>query len=427
MNENDSERISGLLMDEGALPEDSVENSDIILINTCAVRQKSEEKVYSFLGRLKEVKRKKNIAVGVVGCVAQLYRSDLIEEKPVIDFVMGPDNYERIVDILEDQRDEKVVSTQWRSGWHEIPSSKIHRTGSISAYVTIMEGCNNFCAYCIVPFTRGREKYRPERYVLDEARELAKEGYLEIQLLGQNVNSYIDPEKGHSFDHLLEEVSRIEGIEWIRFLTSHPKDLPPRLAKTMRDANKICHQIHLPLQSGSSEVLKKMNRGYTKEEYLGKIEMLRSFMPDMSFSTDIIVGFPGETDDDFEQTLEVLKKVRFTNIFSFRYSPRPHTAAAKIEDSIPFDVKRDRLLSVQETQKQIQLAHNSSLIGQTEKVLCLGKSKKDPRQFAGRNEAYQVVNFVSDIDVIGQFVDVHITSCGPYSLHGKIQNLIEKS
>ncbi|MGD8539670.1 MAG: radical SAM protein, partial [Candidatus Aminicenantes bacterium] len=184
MNENDSERISGLLMDDGAQPEDSAEDSDIILINTCAVRQKSEEKLYSFLGRLREFKREKDITVGVVGCVAQLYRSGLIEEKPVIDFVMGPDNYGRIVDILANQTAEKIVVTDWKRDWHEIPSSKVHREGTTSAYVTIMEGCNNFCAYCIVPFTRGREKYRPERLILEEIRQLAQEGYLEIQLLG---------------------------------------------------------------------------------------------------------------------------------------------------------------------------------------------------------------------------------------------------
>jgi tRNA-2-methylthio-N6-dimethylallyladenosine synthase len=427
MNENDSERISGLLRDEGAQLEDSLEDSDIIIINTCAVRQKSEEKLYSLLGRLGNLKRKKDIRVGVVGCVAQLYRSELIEERPVIDFVMGPDNYGQIQDILANQTDEKIVSTRWRREWQEVPSSKIHRKGKTSAYVTIMEGCDNFCAYCIVPFTRGREKHRPERDILEEIRHLAQEGYIEIQLLGQNVNSYRDPETGFSFEHLLKGADSIESIQWLRFLTSHPKDLPVSLAKTMKEANKICHQLHLPLQSGSSDVLKKMNRGYTKEEYIEKIQMLRSFLPDMCFSTDIIVGFPGETDFDFEQTIEVLKLVRFTNIFSFRYSPRPRTAAAKIDDSVPFAVKRDRLLAVQEIQKQIQLEHNSSLIGKLEKVLCLGKSKKNQSRYSGRNEAYQVVNFHSDRDVIGQFVEVLITSCGPYSLHGEIRDPIEKS
>jgi tRNA-2-methylthio-N6-dimethylallyladenosine synthase len=335
---------------------------------------------------------------------------------------MGPDNYGQIQDILANQKDEKIVSTQWRNEWYEVPTSKVNRNGKIYAYSTIMEGCDNFCSYCIVPFTRGREKHRPERLILEEISQLAQEGYLEIQLLGQNVNSYKDPETETTFEHLLEEVNRIDGIQWIRFLTSHPKDLPKSLAKTMRDAKKICHQLHLPLQSGSSHILEKMNRGYTREEYLEKIQMLRSFIPDMSFSTDIIVGYPGESEEDFEQTIAVLKEVCFTNIFSFRYSPRPRTAAAKSEDSVPFGVKRDRLLAVQNIQRQIQLEHNSSLIGKTEKVLCLGKSRKDSRRYSGRNEAYQVVNFHSNRDVIGHFVDVLITSCGPYSLHGKIRN-----
>ena len=426
MNANDSERISGLLMNDGARPVDSIENSDIIIINTCAVRQKSEEKLYSFLGRVNELKKKKDLTVGVVGCVAQLYRSGLINKKPVIDFVMGPDNYGRISDILADQSEEKIVSIEWKKSWDEIPSAKIHREGKASAYVTIMEGCNNFCAYCIVPFTRGREKYRPARFILEEVRQLAREEYSEIQLLGQNVNSYRDPEKGQTFELLLKKIDRIQGIQWIRFLTSHPKDFPSSLARTMKETAKICHQLHLPIQSGSSKILANMKRGYTKEEYLEKISVMRSFMPDISLSTDIIVGYPGETDKDFEQTLDVQEKVRFTNIFSFRYSPRPRTAAAKIEDSVPFAVKRDRLLVLQDIQKKIQMEHNSSLIGKMERVLCLGRSKKDSRRYSGRNEAYQVVNFDSDKDVTGQFVDVLITSCGPYSLHGEICNSIEK-
>lgn len=427
MNENDSERISGLLMNEEAIPADSLENSDIIIINTCAVRHKPEEKLYSLLGRLQDLKRNRNITVGVVGCVAQLYRSELIDTKPIIDFVMGPDNYGQIGDVIANLTDEKVVFTRWNRQWQEASFLTARREGKPSAYTTIMEGCNNFCAYCIVPFTRGREKCRPERHILAEISGLAQEGYLEIQLLGQNVNSYRDPETGTSFEHLLEEVNRIEGIRWIRFLTSHPKDLTESLVRTMKGAKKICHQLHLPLQSGSTDILDKMNRGYTKEEYLDKIQMIRSIIPDMSFSTDIIVGFPGETEKDFEQTIDVLETVRFTNIFSFRYSPRPHTAAIKINDSVPLPVKRERLLAVQHIQKLIQLKYNSSLIGTMERVLCIGQGKKTPLRYEGRNEAYQAVNFDSNRNVIGQFVEVRITSCGAYSLHGEVPNAIEKS
>jgi tRNA-2-methylthio-N6-dimethylallyladenosine synthase len=282
-----------------------------------------------------------------------------------------------------------------------------------------MEGCNNFCSYCIVPFTRGREKFRPLTNILEEVRYLANRGYQEIQLLGQNVNSYRDPESKKGFSDLLREVNRIEGIEWIRFITSHPKNLTPEVAEAMRDLKKVCHQLHLPVQSGSNAILKKMNREYTREDYLEKISLLRRLMPEVSLSTDVIVGFPGETESDFQETLSLLDDVKFTNIFSFRFSPRPLAAASKMKDNVPFETKRKRLIELQEFQKQIQLDLNTSFIGRVLKVLCLGKSRKDGQRLSGRNEGYQVVNFESKKDVIGRFVDVLITSCGPYSLVGK--------
>jgi len=283
-----------------------------------------------------------------------------------------------------------------------------------------MEGCNNFCSYCIVPYTRGREKFRPFQSIIKEIRDLSKKGFLEIQLLGQNVNSYRDPESGKGFSSLLKEVSRTEGIEWIRFISSHPKNFTQDTAEAMSASEKVCHQLHLPIQSGSTSVLKRMNRGYTREEYLKIITMLRSLMPNISLSTDIIVGFPGETEEEFQDTLSVLEEIRFTNIFSFRYSPRPKTAASKEKDSIPFEEKKKRLIKVQTLQKKIQFEFNSSLIGATMKVLCLGRSKKDSQVLSGRNEGYQVVNFTSQEDVIGRYVYVRITSCGPYSLIGEM-------
>jgi tRNA-2-methylthio-N6-dimethylallyladenosine synthase len=255
--------------------------------------------------------------------------------------------------------------------------------------------------------------------VLAEVLDLAGNRYKEIQLLGQNVNSYRDPGTGENFAGLLKMVSRVEEIEWIRFITSHPKDLSPEIARTMADRPNICRQLHLPLQSGSTAVLARMNRGYTREEYLEKTALFKSLMPDIALSTDIIVGFPGETDADFEETLDALKKVEFANIFSFRYSPRPRTAAARTEDDIPLDVKRKRLMILQEVQKDIQLARNRTLIGKTLIVLCLGESKKDARRYSGRSEGFQVVNFSSTRDVRDRFIDVLITGCGPYSLHGE--------
>ncbi|NIM59918.1 MAG: tRNA (N6-isopentenyl adenosine(37)-C2)-methylthiotransferase MiaB [Candidatus Aminicenantes bacterium] len=419
MNENDSERIAGILSTAGGKISSSPEESDIIIVNTCAVRKKSEEKLYSYLGRLASSKKKKKRTIGVVGCVAQLYGPELLEKKSFIDFVLGPDNYNLITEIIQSNHEEKFASTSWSREYKEIPHEKIFRESNISAYVTIMEGCNNFCSYCIVPFTRGREKCRPLQKITQEIQNLANKGYKEIQLLGQNVNSYKDPETEKDFSVLLKEANRIIAIEWIRFITSHPKNFTKNIAETMKGSEKVCHQLHLPVQSGSSSVLKRMNRGYTREEYLEKITFLRDLMPDISLSTDIIVGFPGETEKEFKETLSILEEVRFNNIFSFRYSPRPFTGAYKEKDNVSFEEKKRRLIEVQNLQKKIQLELNESTIGKVMKVLCTGKSKKAPRIYSGRNEGYQVVNFKSKNDVIGCFVDVHITSCGPYSLHGE--------
>jgi tRNA-2-methylthio-N6-dimethylallyladenosine synthase len=420
MNESDSEHIGGLLLASGLTAASSIDESDIIIVNTCAVREKSEEKLYSLLGRLESIKRKKGVKIGVVGCVAQLRRSKLWDKVPSLDFIIGPDNYWQIPQIIADHSNEKIILTQWNNQWHDTPIHQISRESEVSAYIPIMEGCNNFCSYCVVPFTRGREKYRPMMDILKEAERLTSSGYMEIQLLGQNVNSYVAPDSEKTFSSLLRELNMIDGIEWIRFITSHPKNFNDEIVYAMRDSDKVCHQLHLPIQSGSSSVLKRMNRGYTRENYIKKISFLRELMPDIQLSTDIIVGFPGETQEEFEETLSLLANIQYTNIFSFRYSPRPRTTASRIEDDIPFEEKRNRLIRVQTLQKNIQLEKNKSVIGQTQDILCTGRSKKDPLVYAGRNSGYQVVNFNSPKDVINQFVRVKILSCGPYSLFGEI-------
>lgn len=419
MNENDSEHVAGLLIRAGAGKAASPEESDIILVNTCAVRKKSEDKIDSFLGRLTPLKKDRDRVIGILGCVAQLRRGELFKKRPEIDIIVGPDHYHEIASLLFQKREGKLLKTSWNRVWHEIGSSETLRESRVSAYVPIMEGCDNFCAYCVVPFSRGREKCRPMDGILAEVLDLAKNGYKEVQLLGQNVNSYRDPKAGEDFAGLLKMVSRVEGIEWIRFVTSHPRDLSPEIARTMADRPNICRQLHLPLQSGSTAVLERMKRGYSREDYLEKAALLKDLMPDIALSTDIIVGFPGETEADFEETLDALKKVGFANIFSFRYSPRPRTAASKIRDDVPLDVKRKRLIVLQELQKDIQLARNRTLIGKTLKVLCLGESKKGARRYSGRSEGFQVVNFDSPRDVRDRFIDVLITGCGPYSLHGE--------
>ena len=419
MNESDSERISGLLARAGAVKSERPEEADLIIVNTCAVREKSEQKLLSYLGRLAQIRNKRNVRVAVVGCVAQLRGWELLGKAAAVDFVLGPNNTAELQSLVQEHAAEKRVSTSWSEEWPETSPGLIQRDSPVSGYVTVMEGCDNFCAYCIVPYTRGREKYRPLRSILGEVHDLARKGYLEAQLLGQNVNSYQDPDSGKPFTELLRAVATVEGIEWIRFLTSHPKNFRPEIAEAMAGIRKVCRQLHLPLQSGSNAVLKRMKRGYTREEYLNIISRLRSLMPGIGLSTDIIVGLPGETDQDFEETVEVLRQVRFINIFSFRYSPRPMTAASRLEDSVPKVTKQRRLEEIQRVQKDIQLEDHRRLVGQTMRVLCLGHGQKTPHLFSGRNAGNQVVNFRSDEDSTGRFVEVRITGFGPFSLLGE--------
>ncbi len=422
MNESDSERVAGILEHAGALRTGRAEEADLLIVNTCAVRQKSEEKLYSYLGRLAALKKRKPVQIGVVGCVAQLRGTDLLGKNPAIDFVLGPDNYDQLPQLIGASSHEKHVLTSWSKEWKEFPPQLIVRESSTSAYVTVMEGCDNFCAYCIVPYTRGREKYRPLRSIVSEVSHLAERGYKEIQLLGQNVNSYHDPESGHGFPELLHRVARVDDIAWVRFLTSHPRNFTPQIAETMAALPTVCRQLHLPLQSGSTAILKKMKRGYTPENYLDIVALLRRLMPHISLSTDIIVGFPGETEKDFEATLDMLKTVRFTNIFSFRYSPRPLTEASRLEDDVPLAEKTRRLEEVQKLQREIQLENHRAQVGQTMPVLCLGQAPKTPHLYTGRNEGFEVVNFCSPIDCRGEFVRVCITGYGPYSLRGERVN-----
>lgn len=417
MNENDSEHISGILRALGAVPAGSFSESHVIIVNTCAVRQKSEDKLYSLLGRLRVLKNQKLFLLGVTGCVAQLHQSEILQKFPYVDFIMGPDNYWRMPGILAEHPLPFREFYEIDRHWHEI--DHIDRRRPSSGYVTIMEGCSNFCAYCVVPFTRGPEKFRSRRRILDEVRRMIKQGCREVVFLGQNVNSYIDPDSGGGFPDLLKQAGGMEGLGWLRFITSHPKDFDRATALVMRDSPAICRQLHLPVQSGSNRILDSMNRKYSRERYLNTAAMLRDIMPDISLSTDIIVGFPGESEEDFEQTLDVLDKVRYTNIFSFQYSPRPATAASKWEDSIPYETKKKRLIQLQNHQKSIQLHDNRRCIGKRMKVLCTGRSKKDPNAHEGRNEAHQVVNFTSGEDVTADFVTVEITGAGPYSLRGR--------
>ncbi len=421
MNENDSEHIGGVLTLAGASKVEAEEASDIIIVNTCAVREKAEEKLFSYLGRLSALKKDRSVIIAVSGCVAQLRKDRLFEKRPFIDLAVGPDNYLELPRLLARSGGRGRLLTTWGREWREIDHTHTLRENSATAYVPIMEGCDNFCTYCVVPFTRGREKYRPAAAILREIGELSRAGYREVQLLGQNVNSYSDPETGQGFDVLLNDVCSAADIEWVRFLTSHPKDFNEGIINAMAGNPKICRQLHLPLQSGSTAVLERMNRGYGRDDYLDLVARVRAALPGIALSTDIIVGFPGETEEDFEATCDILRKVRYANIFSFRYSRRPRTAAARLEDDVPLPVKRRRLIDLQTLQKRIQLEFHRSFIGRRIKVLCLGRSVKKDGRFSGRSEGGQVVNFSSSSDVSGGFAEVQITGAGPYSLHGELR------
>jgi tRNA-2-methylthio-N6-dimethylallyladenosine synthase len=420
MNENDSEHISGILARSGAARAASVEEADVIIVNTCAVREKSEEKLYSYLGRLSSLKKKRAVLIGVAGCVAQVYRETLFKKRPFIDFVVGPDNYLEIPAILEKAAVGPCLETGRGRAWREFGHPETVRESVTSAFVTVMEGCDKFCAYCVVPFSRGREKFRPCGDIVREVRDLAADGYKEIQFLGQNVNSYRDPGSGRGFADLLDEASAVAGIAWVRFITSHPRNFGDDIIAAMARNPKVCRSLHLPLQSGSTAVLERMNRGYTRGDYLALVTHLKKALPGILLMTDIIVGFPGETEADFEETCDALRELRFAGIFSFRYSPRPLTAAARMTDDVPLEVKRRRLLALQNLQKTIQLEVNNTFVGRELKVLCLGQSPKGGGRLTGRTEGNLVVNFDSPRDVIGQFVTVRITGYGPYSLHGQL-------
>jgi tRNA-2-methylthio-N6-dimethylallyladenosine synthase len=418
MNENDSEHIAGVLRRAGAAKAAGPESADVVVVNTCAVRQKSEEKLYSYLGRLSRLKKKRPFILGVAGCVAQVRKAEIIGRLPFIDFVAGPDTYLDLPEVIARAAETPVVRTEFGRDWREIGAAATDRAAPWSALVPVMEGCDNFCAYCIVPFSRGREKFRPLANIVGEVRESVSAGAVEVQLLGQNVNSYRDPERGTRFAGLLDAVAAVPGVAWIRFITSHPKNFGDDIIEAMAANLKVCPALHLPVQSGSSRVLERMNRGTTRQDYLDLVARLRRRVPSLLLMTDVIVGFPGETDEDFEETCSLLREVRFAGIFSFRYSPRPLTAAAALRDDVPLEVKRRRLIVLQSLQRSIQSDINSSFVGQELLVLGTGPSPKGAGRSCGRTSGNLVVNFDSTADPSGRFITVRISGSGPYSLHG---------
>ena len=422
LNENDSEKLAGMLEEMGYIETSDVENANLYLINTCCVRENAEEKLFGKLGELKNLKKKNNAIIAIGGCMMQ---EKHIQEKlrnsyPYVDIIFGthtlhklPEDMYKILNFPKKIEDILDIDGEIYEG---IP---IKRNSNKTASVTIMYGCNNFCSYCIVPYVRGRERSRTPENILKEIQELADEGYKEITLLGQNVNSYKGREN-YGFAELLRDVQKIDGIEIIKFISPHPKDFTDDVIRAIKDCNKISRLIHLPLQSGSTEVLKKMNRKYSKEQFLELVGKIKKEIPNVLFSTDIIVGFPGETEEDFQDTLDVVTKVNFEQIFMFIYSRRVGTPGDKMENQIPEEIKHERFDRLKELfEKQVE-ENNKKYIGKTEKILVEGLSKTNEDMLTGRTNSNKVVVFEGSKDLIGKVIDVQIISEHKWYLKGKI-------
>ncbi len=422
MNVHDSEKIAGSLRQLGYVRASTEQEADLIILNTCSVREKAQEKVFNRLGRLNILKKTKRLIIGVAGCVAQQEGEAVLARAPYVDFVLGTQSLVMLPEIVRRVRDrgEKAVEIGRHPENLDFPPEQIDRVAGVKAFSTIMEGCDNFCSFCIVPFTRGRERCRALEDIVAEAELMARDGVKEIQLLGQNVNSYVDLRRGRSFAELLDAVDAVEGIERIRFTSPHPKDFDRPLMERFRDLAKLCPHMHLPLQSGSTSVLSRMKRGHTREEYLDKVAAIRSLVPDIALSTDLIVGFPGETDEEFEDTLTLVQAVGYDSMYSFKYSPRPYTSAEReLPDDVPPEVKSERLARLQEMQHRIQLRKNLDQVGRTLEVLADGVSKKSAGDLSGRSAHNHVVNFEGEARSIGRLIDVRITQAWPNSLFGE--------
>ncbi len=425
-NTDDSQKLVGMLSEMGYDRTYDKEKADVILYNTCAVRENAELRVFGNIGALKAMKAKKpDLIIGVCGCMMQQeHIVDAIKKKyKHVDIVFGTHTLYRFPQIMMETLDTKdrvfdVIDVDGAIA-EDLP---VVRENTTNAMVSIMYGCNNFCTYCIVPYVRGRERSRDKEDILKEVRALATEGYKEITLLGQNVNSYgNDLDEDIDFADLLTMVEKVDGIERIRFVTSHPKDISDKLIDVIARSSKICKQLHLPIQAGSDKILKLMNRKYTREEYLKKIDKIRAKIPDISLTSDIIVGFPGETNEDFEDTISVLEKVRYDSVFSFVYSRRKGTPAAKMEDVITLDEKKKNLARLMDVQAEISRGRNKLLEGKTVKILVEGPSKTDKTFLTGRTDGGKIVNFPGDASLTGEIINVKITKANAWSMYGEIK------
>ncbi|RJQ49885.1 MAG: tRNA (N6-isopentenyl adenosine(37)-C2)-methylthiotransferase MiaB [Nitrospiraceae bacterium] len=424
MNVHDSEKMAGILSEAGMSHSNHFNNADVIVLNTCSIREKAEQKFYSELGRLETVKKNNpKLKIAVAGCIAQQKGDALLKRFPYVDFIFGPDNINNLetwINFSAQDTGERLKKTAlaYNPEYHfmELP---VKREEGVRAWVSIMYGCDNFCAYCIVPYTRGRERSRPARDIYREVSALASQGYREVTLLGQNVNSYgKNMPENIDFSDLLCMIHEIEDMKRIRFVTSHPRDLSEKLVNTMNKLPKMCNHLHLPLQSGSDKILFQMNRGYSYREYKDKIMMLRNALPESAITTDIIVGFPGEKEEDFQATMDALKEMEFDGIFAFKYSPRPNTSAVDLPGHIDEKAKSRRLSEVLDLQSDITYRKNKKFEGSTVEVLVEGYSDTDKDKLTGRTGSNKIVNFHGSDNNIGKFVAINITEAKQHSLYG---------
>jgi tRNA-2-methylthio-N6-dimethylallyladenosine synthase len=423
MNHHDSEKVAAALVNMGYSATSNSAEADLLLLNTCNIREKANQKVFSRLGAVRQTYgAKPDAKIGLLGCMAQMEGSTIFKKAPRVDLVVGSSSYPFLPELVSrlEQGEQQVIDVSQDSD-RLFETEAQTRKNPYKAFVTIMEGCNRFCTFCVVPYTRGPERSRPARHILDEVSNVSSRGFREVTLLGQTVNSWQDPRgEVSSFTDLLRRIAEIEGICRIRFTSPHPSDFHPEIVAVIETVPEVCNQIHLPLQSGSTPVLRRMKRDYTREQYLEKVAFLKRSKREIALSTDIIVGFPGETQQQFEETLSMLEVVGYDSMFSFKFSPRPGTEAFSFQDGIPEAEKSRRLQVLQQFQRKIQLEKHARLVGKEFEVLVDGRSRRDSQVLAGRTTQNKVVNFSGPPDLLGRLVPVRVTGYAPNSLQGEL-------
>jgi tRNA-2-methylthio-N6-dimethylallyladenosine synthase len=422
MNVHDSEKIAGIFSESGYDGSGDSKNADVIVLNTCSIRDKAEQKFFSELGRLRKVKQHRpDLKIAVAGCIAQQKGKEIFRKYPYVDFIFGPNNIDSLQSWIEDRRENPEHRTQTTDNpeYHKtiLP---MKRVGRVKAWVSIMYGCNNFCAYCVVPYTRGRERSRSPEDICKEIEALADQGFMEVTLLGQNVNSYGKSLEGNiDFPDLLTKIHDIEKIRRIRYVTSHPRDFSEQLINAMKDLPKVCRHLHLPLQSGSDRILDLMNRGYTYNDYRKKIDLLKNSIPNIAITTDIITGFPGETEMDFQSTISALSEIEYDGIYAFKYSKRPGTKALELPVHIEEDIKSRRLSEILSLQESITYKKNKALEGETLEILVESTSESNPDKLTGRTLTNKIVNFNGNSKDIGKLLNMKILKARMHSLDGE--------